>query len=141
MGFLDTIKDKWKIVCLVVYGFCAIMLFLPAISAMGAGMSAFQVLFEGSFFGIIYFIVPIVGIVLTLIMGDQKNYMIHIILCIAGIILLFVGKAVIVGVIAGEAGSYGGLVGSFISMGIGSILSLIVYLVGGVMSFLCMSQK
>ena len=142
MNFLDTVKDKWKIVCLVVYGFCAVMLFLPAISAMGMGVSPFKMLFGGDgFFSIVYFIVPIVGIVLTFIMGEQKNYMIHIILCIVGIIVLFIGKALAVGVIAGAAGGYGSLVGSLVNMGIGSILSLIVYLAGGVLSFLCMSQK
>ena len=76
------------------------------------------------------FLVPIGGLVFSIVTRAQKNYLYHMILFIVGIVLIFVAKGLV-----------GGSYSSFISLGMGSILTIICYVVGGLVSFLNMGNK
>ena len=131
---MSFIKEKWNMICMALYGVSALCLLFPAFSVgaygFSLGINAFSLLFGESFWALLLFLVPIGGLVFSIVTRAQKNYLYHMILFIVGIVLIFVAKGLV-----------GGSYSSFISLGMGSILTIICYVVGGLVYFLNMGNK
>ena len=127
---MNVIKEKWNMICIALYAVTIVCLLLPAYSAFGFGVSAFTVLFEASFGAIVLFLVPVGGLVFFIVSKEKKNYLIHMILFILGLILVLISKSIL-------AGEYGAL----LNFGFGSILTILCDVAGAVMAFLCMGSK
>ena len=136
---MNVIKEKWNMICIALYAVTIVCLLLPAYSAFGFGVSAFTVLFEASFGAIVLFLVPVGGLVFSIVTKEKKNYLIHMILFILGLILdsgmsgdhtILISKSIL-------AGEYGAL----LNFGFGSILTILCDVAGAVMAFLCMGSK
>ncbi|PWL41917.1 zinc ribbon domain-containing protein [Christensenella sp. MSJ-20] len=126
---MDSLKQYRKAIDLAVYGVALLCTLLFAVySVWGFGISGFTILFEASFIGgLLLILAPVMGIVLELVLAknmDERTQMIvNLVICIAGVLLLFIAK----GIAAGEGASLVGL-------GFGGILSLIAYLAGGILN-------
>lgn len=131
---MNVLKEKWNLISLALYGVSVICLFLPAYSVgaygFSVGISAFDLLFNASFTAIVLFLVPIGGLVFALMTKGKKNYLIHMILFIVGIVIIFLTKML-------AAGDYSALVG----LGFGSILTILCYVAGVVIAFLNLGNK
>ena len=94
---MNVIKEKWNMICIALYAVTIVCLLLPAYSAFGFGVSAFTVLFEASFGAIVLFLVPVGGLVFSIVTKEKKNYLIHMILFILGLILVLISKSILAG--------------------------------------------
>ena len=70
---MNVIKEKWNMICIALYAVTIVCLLLPAYSAFGFGVSAFTVLFEASFGAIVLFLVPVGGLVFSIVTKEKKN--------------------------------------------------------------------
>lgn len=127
---MGVIKEKWNMVCMALYAVTIVCLLLPAYSALGLGVSAFTILFGGEFGAIILFLVPVGGLVFSIISKDKSNYLIHMVLFIVGLLIVLLSKSIL-------AGGYG----AYLSLGFGNILTILCDIAGAVMAFLCMGTK
>jgi hypothetical protein len=126
---MESLKQYRKAINLAVYGVALLCTLLFAVySVWGFGISGFTILFEASFIGgLLLILAPVVGLVLELVlaknMDERTQMMVNLVVCIAGIILVFIAK----GIAAGEGASLVGL-------GFGGILAIIAYLAGGILN-------
>ena len=142
-----TLQKNWKSITAGIFAFSIIMLLLPIYSVVGlVSANVFQLFGESFFCGLLLILAPVAGLVFALAVGKnmpskQKNW-IAIVIYAVGIIMLFVGKAILAGAASSQMGPYSSYinVGSLISLGIGSILTLIVFIVGIVYSIICMND-
>ena len=101
---MDSLKQYRKAIDLAVYGVALLCTLLFAVySVWGFGISGFTILFEASFIGgLLLILAPVMGIVLELVLAknmDERTQMIvNLVICIAGVLLLFIAK----GIAAGE---------------------------------------
>ena len=98
---MDSLKQYRKAIDLAVYGVALLCTLLFAVySVWGFGISGFTILFEASFIGgLLLILAPVMGIVLELVLAknmDERTQMIvNLVICIAGVLLLFIAKALL----------------------------------------------
>lgn len=140
-----TLQKNWKSITLVLFILNALALLLPVYSAMGEGANVFT-LFDGAFFpALLLLLAPVLGIVFTAAVGknmpQKQKSLVALILFALCLVMPFICKGMVVSAIANEAGmgSYSSLLGSFISLGFGSILIIIFSILGVLLAVLTLN--
>ena len=140
-----TLQKNWKSITLVLFILNVLALLLPVYSAMGEGANVFT-LFDGAFFpALLLLLVPVLGIVFTVAVGknmpQKQKSLVALILFVLCLVMPFICKGMVVSAIAKEAGmgGYASLLGSFISLGFGSILIIIFSILGVILAVLTMN--
>lgn len=140
-----TLQKNWKSITLVLFILNILALLLPVYSAMGEGANVFT-LFDSAFFpALLLLLMPILGVVFTAAVGQnmpqKQKSIVSLVLFALCLLMPFICKGMVVSAIADEAGmgGYASLLGSFISLGFGSILIIIFSALGIVLDILTMS--